>query len=72
MESWLTIRRMVFFILGFLALGLAYFNASMVPEDRRIPHFIGGSMWAVLFFAIAVWPRRKPRQEPPSERLKRE
>ena len=66
MGGWWTIRRVVFVILGWLLLGLAAFNASMVPEDRRIPHFIGGSIWALLCFAVALWPRRRSRA--PSKR----
>ncbi|OWK38362.1 hypothetical protein [Fimbriiglobus ruber] len=67
MDNWWTTRRIVFLILGVLALGLASFNASLVPPDRRIAHFIGGSIWAVLFFVIALWPQRKrePRRQRP-------
>ena len=61
MGSWWTIRRAVFLLLGWLAFGMASFSASLVPADQRIPHFIGGSIWPVLFFAIALWPRRKPK-----------
>ena len=63
MSGWWTIRRIVFLVLAWLALGMAAFNASAVPEDRRIPHFFGGAIWAILFLAVALWPRRKPPAE---------
>jgi hypothetical protein len=61
MGGWWTTRRIVILTLGGLALGLASVNASMVSPERRIAYFIGGSLWAVLFFAIALWPQRKPK-----------
>lgn len=60
MGSWWAVRRVVFFALAWLALGLAAFNASQVSEDRRVSHFLGGAIWSVLFLAVALWPRRKP------------
>ena len=63
MGGWWTVRRVVFLVLAWLALGLAAFNACMVPEERRVPHFLGGAIWAVLFLAVALWPRRRPPTE---------
>jgi Fe-S cluster assembly iron-binding protein IscA len=54
MEGWWSVRRAVFLGLGCLALGLSAFNAGTVPAGRRVPYFIGGSVWAVVFFAVAL------------------
>jgi hypothetical protein len=55
----------VWFVLGWLALGLGGMQARSAESTAEI---IGGYLWAVLFFALAFWPRRAPAgaEEPES------
>lgn len=57
------LRRIAFLVLGVLALGVAGMNASWVEPDAQVPHFIGGAFWAVLCFAVALWPSKAARPE---------
>jgi hypothetical protein len=62
---WLSMRRVVFILLAWGALGLAAKNAASEREDDRPAVFIGGALWSVLFLAIALWPQRSADSTPP-------
>ncbi len=51
--------RWVWFVLGWLALA---FGGMQVRHAANTGEAIGGYFWAVLFFAIAFWPRRPPAE----------
>ncbi|WP_439622409.1 hypothetical protein [Gemmata sp.] len=49
----------MWFVLGWLALA---FGGMQVRHAANTGEAIGGYFWAVLFFAIAFWPRRPPAE----------
>lgn len=57
--------RVLFIVLGCLALMVAGLNASRQPPDVRALHFLGGALWALLFFGLA-WYFGRPRPKQPA------